>query len=128
MASYKTSDIDVVFVALSSGNVRMLGFSEAMLKNFKKTYELFFLNFRAPPWSDNFIDFSLNQSETCPGSGGKSIFYMFTQYFLLFVLKACIRNSGRYVLLLLLMASYVLFHAAEHSSTYLPECAPSKHK
>ena len=42
----------------------------------------FLLNFRATPWSDNF---SLNQSETGPSSGGKSIFLpRFSQTFVCF--------------------------------------------
>ena len=50
-------------------------------KIFQKLQNSFFSNFRAMPWSDNF---SLNQSETGPSCGGKSIF---SQTFL-FVLKA----------------------------------------
>ena len=56
MASYKTSDIDVLFVALSSGNVGMLGFQRGNALEFQKKLLNFFVsNFWAKPWSDNFI-------------------------------------------------------------------------
>ena len=96
-AANKTSAIGVLFDVDYDVIVKKPCFQRGSTLKFLKNFRtLFFSNFRATPWSDNFSLNCLNQSETGPSSGGKSIFLHVYTIFLLFVLKACDQiNAGR---------------------------------
>ena len=74
-ATNKSSAIGVLFDVDYDVIVKKPCFQRGSTLKFQKNFKNFFCsNFRATPWSDNFSLNCLNQSETGPSSGGKSIF------------------------------------------------------